>query len=195
MVAATGGVTTLLPSLRFAQPYKKLPDGKQVYVTTERQLVCEHGELSNTISFWLSMEKKARAHGIEPPLRGGFNPSVCDCAMTEGLNGTVSESICTPCKPASLFEFLEAMKAEVIKVKGRDARRIPHLKDATFVSTIGSICCRHGYSRRSLIKKQRAATKSNRLPSCDCRLTPLSLHTGLKGLQLGRFGKLAVPDV
>jgi hypothetical protein len=195
MVAATGGATTLLPSLRFAQPYNKLADGKQVYLTTERQLVCEHGELSSTISFWLSMKKKARADGTEPPRRGGFNPSICDCATTEGLNGTIPESVCTPCKPVSLFEFLEASEAESIKVKGRDTRQIPHLHDATFVSTIGSICCRHGYSRRSLIKKQRTTARSSRLPSCDCRLPPLSLHTGLRGLQLGKFSKLAVPEV
>ena len=45
------------------------------------------------------------------------------------------------------------------------------------------------------IKKQRTPTKSNRLASCDCKLPPLSLHTGLKGLQLGKFGKLAVMGV
>ena len=195
MAPETDCDTVLLPSMRFGRLYSKLPDGKRVFLTTDRQLVCEHGELSSTICFWLSMEKKARADGTEPPQRGGFNPSVCDCATTEGLNGAIQEGICAPCKPTSLFEFLEASGAEVIKVKGRDARQIPHIKDAAFVSTVGTVCCRHGSSRRSLIKKHRTPTKSNRLASCDCKLPPLSLHTGLKDLQLGKFGKLVVMGV
>ena len=141
MAPETDCDTMLLPSMRFGRLYSKLPDGKQVYLTADRQLVCKHGELSSTICFWLSMEKKGRADGTEPPQRGGFNPSVCDCATTEGLNGVIQEGVCAPCKPTSLFGFLEASGAEIIKVKGRDARRIPHIKDAAFVSTVGTVLC------------------------------------------------------
>jgi hypothetical protein len=70
--------TVLLPSMRFGRLYSKLPDGKRVFLTTDRQLVCEHGELSSTICFWLSMEKKARVDCMEAPQRGVFNPSVCE---------------------------------------------------------------------------------------------------------------------
>ena len=184
----------LLPSMRFARLYSKQVDGKASYLTTEGQLVCEHGELSSTISFWTSLEKRARADGLDPPLRGGFhNPSVCDCQTTEGLNVQVPADVLPPTKPNSLFEFLEAIDAEAIKIKGREARRIPHLCDAAFVSTVGTVTCRHGASRRSLIKKERATTDSKRLPKCGCKLGPLSMHGGLKGLQLGKFCKLKVP--
>lgn len=180
----------LLPSLRFARLYSTLADGKQVYLTTERQLVCEHGELSSTISFWTSTEKRCKAEGAEPPTRGGFTPSGCNCPTTEGLNGKVPDAVCTPCKPNSLFEYLE--DAERITVKGREARRIPHVKDAAFVSTVGGVTCRHGASRRSLIKKQRATGESTRLPTCGCKLSALSLHTGLKCMRLGKFDRLRV---
>ena len=144
----------------------------------------------------MSIEKKARAEGVDPPPRGGFNcQSVCDCQTTEGLNVTVPEAVCAPARPKSLFDYLEAEDAELIKVKGRDARRIPHVKDATFVSTVGTVTCRHGASRRSLIKKERSKVESKRLPTCGCCLGPLSMHGGLKGLQLGKYpAKLKVPD-
>ena len=184
----------LLPSMRFARLYSKQADGKATYLTTEGQLVCEHGELSSTISFWTSVEKRARADGLEPPPRGGFNnPSVCDCQTTEGLNVQLPADVSLPSKPSSLFEFLEANNTETIKVKGREARRIPHLHDAAFVSTIGTVTCRHGASRRSLIKKERSVIEGKRLPKCGCKLGPLSMHGGLKGLQLGKFCKLKVP--
>ena len=182
----------LLPSMRFASLYSTLADGKQVFLTTGRQLVCEHGELPSTIWFWLGIEKRCKAEGVEPPTRGGFTPSGCNCVTTEGLNGKIPDAVCTPCKPTSLFEYLEAKGAETITVKGREARRIPHAKDAPFVSTVGTVTCRHGASRRSLIKKQRATGESTRLPACGCTLGALSLHTGLKGVRLGKFGKLRV---
>ena len=182
----------LLPSMRFASLYSTLADGKQVFLTTGRQLVCEHGELPSTIWFWLGIEKRCKAEGVEPPTRGGFTPSVCSCVTTEGLNGKIPDAVCTPCKPTSLFEYLEAKGAETITVKGREARRIPHAKDAAFVSTVGTVTCRHGASRRSLIKKQRATGESTRLPTCGCKLSALSLHTGLKCMRLGKFDRLRV---
>ena len=183
----------LLPSMRFARPFSKQVDGKHVYLTTEGQLVCEHGELSSTISFWVSSEKRSNANGQWPPPRGGFhNPSVCDCQTTEGLNVQIPADVSPPARPKSLYEFLESNDAEVIKVKGREARRIPHLQDATFVSTVGALTCRHGASRRSLIKKKRSTTESNRLPKCGCELKPLSMHCGVKGVQWGKFCKANV---
>ena len=173
----------LLPSMRFGRLYNELADGKKVFLTTERQLVCEHGELSSNISFWVATEKKAKLNGLCPPPRGGHHKSACDCQTTEGLNVTLPESILPPSKPSSLFEFLETSGAEMIKVKGRDARRIPYTNDAAFVSTVGQVTCRHGASRRSLIKKERSEMESKRLPKCGCKIGHLSMH----GLQLGKF--------
>jgi len=184
----------LLPSMRFGRLYSRQLDGKVTYLTTDGQLVCEHGEISSTISYWTSIEKRARADGLEAPPRGGFNnPSVCDCQTTEGLNVQVPVDVSFPNRPTSLFEFLEASGTETIKVKGLEARQIPHLKDEAFLSTVRTVTCRHGASRRSLIKKERAMAESKRLPKCGCKLGPLSLQGGLKGLQLGKFAKLCVP--
>ena len=181
----TEGLVVLLPSMRLGRLYNELTDGKKVYLSTEGQLVCEHGELASNISYWCAIEKKAEANGLCPPPRGGHNnPSMCDCKTTEGLNVTIPASTLPPAKPGSLFEFLETSGTELVKVKGRDARRIPHTKDAAFVSTVGQVACRHGASRRSLIKKERSTTESKRLPKCGCRLQHLQVHGGL---QLGKF--------
>ena len=185
----------LLPSMRFGRLYSTMADGKKIYVSTEGQLLCEHGELSSTISFWTSVEKRAKIDGTKPPPRGGFQtPSICTCQTTEGLNGKIEDDVCLPVKPSSLFEFLESNSAECVTVKGRDARRIPHVSGPAFVSTVGTVTCRHGASRRSLIKKTKTQTESKRLPTCGCKLKALSVSSGLKGLQLGKFSKLKVPE-
>ena len=187
--------TDLLPSLRFGKLYSTLADGKEVYLSTEGQLLCAHGELSSTIGFWTSIEKRAKIDGTEPPPRGGFqSPSICDCVTTEGLHSKLPDDVCLPAKPSSLFEFLECNDAECVKVKGRDARRIPYTDSPTFVSTVGTLTCRHGASRRSLIKKTKTNFESKRLPTCGCKLRALSMNSGLKGLQLGKFSKLKVPE-
>jgi len=185
----------LLPSLRFARLYDTMVDGKKIYLSTEGQLLCEHGELASTISFWTSIEKRAKIDGTEPPPRGGFQtPSICDCVTTEGLNCKLLDDVCLPARPPSLFAFLEITGTEVIKVKGRDARRIPYVSGPTFVSTVGTLACRHGASRRSLIKKTKTQMESKRLPNCGCKLKALPMNSGLKGLQLGKFAKLKVPE-
>ena len=184
----------LLPSLRFGRLYNTMVDGKKVYLSTEGQLLCEHGELASTISFWTSIEKRAKIDGTEPPPRGGFQtPSICTCQTTEGLNGKIEDNVCLPARPPSLFAFLESNGAECVKVKGRDARRIPYTDSPAFVSTIGTLTCRHGASRRSLIKKSKTHFESKRLPTCGCKLKALSMHSGLKGVQLGKFSKLRMP--
>jgi hypothetical protein len=54
----------LLPTLRLGRLYNELSDGKKVYLSTEGQLVCEHGELASNISYWCAMEKKAKVDGL-----------------------------------------------------------------------------------------------------------------------------------
>ena len=177
----------LLPSLCFGTPFSLQPDGKQVYLTPAGKLVCPHGEGSSTICYWLAAEKKARLEGRPLPPRGGSRGgSCCDCQSTEGLNVKPDVSTVLPSPPTSLFEFLEDTGAEVIKVKGRDARRIPHVPGPTFVTTLGRLCCRHGASRTSLCKKQKALAPSSRRPACHCVLKPLPARAELKDL---RFGK------
>lgn len=182
----------LLPSMRFGRLYSTAVD-KKIYLSTEGQLLCEHGELASTISFWTSIEKRAKLDGVEPPPRGGIQtPSICDCTTTEGMNGKLPDNINLPSKPHSLFEFLESQDAEVVRIKGRDARRIPYAPGPTFVSTIGTLTCRHGVRRRALIQRERSVDV--RRPSCGCKLKVISLHGGLKGIQLGKCSSLKVPE-
>ena len=177
----------LLPSLCFGAPFSLQPDGKQVFITPAGKLVCPHGELSSTISYWLASEKKARLEGLPIPPRGGSRGrSSCDCQSTEGLNVTPDASTAPPPPPASLFQFLEEAGAELTAVKGREARRIPHVPGPMFVTTLGKLCCRHGASRASLSKRQRCSEPSSRRPACQCVLKPLPARAGIKGLQLGK---------
>ena len=103
-----------------------------------------------------------------------------------------SAAVALPVAPKSLFEFLEMQEAELIKVKGLDARRIPHLSGPTFVTVTGHLCCRHGASRASLRKSEKTPHSSKRLPTCGCSLKPLPWRTGLKHLQLGKHPKKAL---
>ena len=177
----------LLPSLCFGAPFSLQPDGKQVFITPAGKLVCPHGELSSTISYWLASEKKARLEGLPIPPRGGSRGrSSCDCQSTEGLNVKPDASTAPPPPPASLFQFLEEAGAELTTVKGREARRIPHVPGPMFVTTLGKLCCRHGASRASLSKRQRCSEPSSRRPACQCVLKPLPARAGIKGLQLGK---------
>ena len=51
---------TLLPSMQFGTLHHVEPDGKQVFITANKKLVCPHGECSSTILFWLREERLAR---------------------------------------------------------------------------------------------------------------------------------------
>jgi hypothetical protein len=181
----------LLPSLCFAVPHHVEPDGKQIYLASDKSLRCSHGEKSSTICFWMAEEKAKRAKGLEPGPRGGNRAaSVCTCQTTEGLNGAPHSDVEPPTLPSSLFAFLEDQHAEVVCVKGREARRVPHLSGPTFVTTMGLLVCRHGHSRKSLTEKSKVAAPSSRRPTCDCMLPPLPARSGrLGGIQLGLYQK------
>ena len=184
---------TLLPSMQFGTLHHVQADGKQVFITTSGKLVCPHGECSSTILSWLRDERIAKEKGLPLPARGGSRGiSTCDCQNTDGLNGKLDNgSGLADTTPTSLFEFLEKQDTELITVKGREARRIPHLSGPTYVTATGKLCCRHGASRQSLINKQKAGSRpSSRLPTCGCVLHPLPVRNGgLRGVQMGKYAK------
>jgi len=60
----------LLPSMCFAVPHHREPDGKQIWLASDGSLRCPHGEKSSTICYWLAEEKAARAKGKATPPRG-----------------------------------------------------------------------------------------------------------------------------
>ena len=171
---------TLLPSMQFATLHSVQSDGKQVFLTTSGKLVCHHGECSGTICHWLREERSAMEKGLPPPPRGGSRGlSTCDCQSTDGLNGKLGAETNPPLMPPSLFEFLVQQNSEMVLVKGREARRVPHLRGPTFLTSTGQLCCRHGASRRSLINREKAGSRpSSRLPSCGCVLKPLPVRAG-----------------
>ena len=169
---------TLLPSMQFAMLHSVQPDGKQIFITAAGKLVCPHGECPSTICYWIREERIARKEGIPLPLRGGSRGlSTCNCQNTDGLNAKSDNATHLPARPSSLFDFLEKQGEELVIVKGRHARRIPHLPGPTFVTTTGQLCCRHGASRLSLNNKLKARIRpSVRLPTCGCNLKPLPVR-------------------
>ena len=181
----------LLPSLRFAVRHHVEPDGKEICISSDGSLLCPHGEKSSTICHWLVEEKAARAKGQVPRRRGGVRAtSLCDCQSTEGLNTAPGDEVKPPVLPTSLFAFLEEQQTETVMVKGREARRVPHLAGPTFVTTNGALVCRHGFSRQSLIDKKRSSVASTRRPTCGCELQALPARRArLGGVALGKFCK------
>ena len=189
---------TLLPSMQFGTLHHVEPDGKQVFITANKKLVCPHGECSSTILFWLREERLAREKGMSPPARGGCRGiSRCDCQNTDGLNGKHDVESGVNEMPSSLFEYLEQQNTESITVKGRGARCIPYLPGPTFVTATGKLCCRHGASRLSLINKQKAGSKASaRLPTCGCVLHPIPVRRGgLRAVQMGKHTKVRPTQV
>lgn len=182
--------------MRFAVPHHEEPDGKQIWLTSDGHLCCPHGELSSTICYWLAAENAARAEGREPgPRGGGRAASACNCQNTDGLNAAPKDTVTPPAPPSSLFAYLEAQHAEVVMIRGRAARRVPHLAGPTFVTTMGLLVCRHGHSRKSLHASAKAP--SNRRPRCSCALQALPARGGrLGGVQFGKFtNKCKTPKV
>ena len=89
----------LLASMKFGTQFSTQSDGRQVLITPEHQLLCEHGETSFTIRHWLTAERNAEKQGLPFPPRGGSRGSgisTCTCQTTEGLNVKLSDSIELP---------------------------------------------------------------------------------------------------
>ena len=186
-------MAVLLPSMQIGTLYKTEPDGKQVFLNVlGTKLLCPHGECASTISKWVGAEAKAKELGLPPPPRGGARGvSECDCQDAFGLCPKVIDtSICQPAKPpASLFELLEQMGTEHMKIKGQDARLVPYMPGPMYCDARGKLCCKHGFSRASLRNAKKATHVSTRLPKCGCELGTMPVRSGgvKRKLPLGKF--------
>lgn len=124
-----------------------------------------------------------------PPLLKCATATPPTADSTEGLNCKPCELVTPPALPESLFGFLQESGAEMVVVKGHEARHVPHLSGPTFVTVTGRWCCRHGASRQSLINKQKAGARpSSRLPTCGCKLELRPKRAkALKGVRIGLY--------
>ena len=153
----------LLPSLAFGVPFSVHVDKKVVYITPEGRLVCPHGECGSTICAWITAEKTAlRAGQPQPPRGGGRALSCCTCQSSEGLHVSTKHAEIPP-PPGPLFDFLRLQNAEVLTLKGRESRRIPHLEGPTYLTACGRLHCAHGRARGTLLRRS----------ICGCVLRPL----------------------
>jgi len=162
---------TLLPSMAFGTPFSVQPDGKLIYITPDRKLLCPHGNCSSTISCWMASERRANLAGSTPPPRGGLRGRglvACDCQTTVGLHAS-TDHLQLPHAPESLFEFLVDEKVEMLSLKGRSACRLPHMSGPTFLTACGKLQCQHGRVRQTLRKKSK----------CGCVLPALPKRTRL----------------
>lgn len=186
-------MAVLLPSMQIGTLFKTEPDGKQVFIDSSgTKLLCPHGECASSISHWVSAEAKAEALGLPPPPRGGSRGvSVCDCQDSFGLcPRVIDKTICQPAEtPASLFELLEQMGTERVKIKGQDAQLVPHMPGPMYCNARGKLCCKHGFSRASLRNAQKATHLSTRLPKCGCELGLMPVRSGgvKRKLPLGKW--------
>ena len=176
----------LLSAMKFGSHFSTQGDGRMVYISPDSRLCCEHGEVASTITHWLALERNAKKNGTAPQPRGGSRGlSKCNCQSTEGLNVTPAKTIQPPRRPSSLFSFLQEKNTEMVRIKGLEARQVPHLSGPTFLLSTGHFVCRHGASRLSLIRKQRSTKPTFRLPKCGCELKPPPVRSSwLNGVPL-----------
>jgi hypothetical protein len=170
----------ILPNTRVAKLHH-LCGERKVFITNDRKLVCEHGEVSSSICSWMSTERRADAAGTKPSPRN----SVCDCANTDGLHWTkeMPKPLTDIIPPANtLFGVLNELGTSKVIVRGHALRHVPHTNGsaALFVSEKGGLlCCRHGNSLNVLRAMHAGKMKKFRGGICNCCVKKPPRRVGL----------------
>ena len=174
------GKWIVMPNTRLAKVHH-VCNGRKVFITNNGKLVCEHGEVSSSISSWVSTEQRAKSAGVDPPPRN----STCNCANTDGLHWTkeMPEPLVSIDPPSdTLFGVLNELDTFKVVVRGHDLRHVPHTNGnaALFVSEKGGVlCCRHGHSLNVLRAMQEGKTIRFRGGVCGCCVKKPPRRVGL----------------
>ena len=174
------GKWIVMPNTRVAKLHH-VCNGRKVFITNNGKLVCEHGEVSSSISSWVSTEQRAKSAGVDPPACN----STCNCANTDGLHWTkeMPEPLVSIDPPSdTLFGVLNELDTFKVVVLGHDLRHVPHTNGnaALFVSEKGGVlCCRHGHSLNVLRAMQEGKTIRFRGGVCGCCVKKPPRRVGL----------------
>lgn len=168
----SAGKWIVMPNLRIARLHHVSDSGRNVFITTNGKLVCEHGECASSIGSWVSTEQAALLAGDEQPSRH----SPCDCSNTDGMHWTKAMPqalVCLDPPANSLYDMLGALGTCTVMVRGRALRHVPHTcsTSALFVSPKGGmLCCRHGHSLNVLKNIQKGTPTKFRGGVCSCNV-------------------------
>ena len=171
------GPTTLLASGRIGREVGINRSDRPVFVDSDGQICCEHGERAATIQSWINAER-------ETPDTAVSRPSVCDCANLDGLLTTYdvpNENL--PVHSGSLFKLCGSLGTAEITANTRPQRFVltTHEGHELWVQPSGTIVCKHGNSRKTLNKLNTCKTarfRSSSIVKCDCRSLRIPRRVG-----------------
>lgn len=162
------GPTVLLSSGRLGREVGVNRSDKPVYIDSQGHLCCQHGERAPTIQAWLNKERAGSKETVSD------RPSVCDCQNLDGLmtDYKVDEAL-WPKQTCSLYKLLGALGNEEIECNTRPQRFAlkTHTGDELFIQPSGTLVCRHGNTKKTLIKLNANPTakfRSSRTVKCGC---------------------------
>ena len=169
MKTSSLGPTELLLSGRLGRQVTVNRSDNAVFIDSEGQLCCKHGERAPTIQAWLNAERVASEDN------GFTRPSSCDCQNVDGLLTSYNiEETEWPKMGCSLYKCLGALGASEIKHARPQRFAIKtHESSEIWVQPSGTLVCKHGNSKKMLNKllaNRDTKFRSSRVTKCYCSL-------------------------
>lgn len=170
MKTSSLGPTELLLSGRLGRQVTVNRSDNAVFIDSEGQLCCKHGERAPTIQAWLNAERVASEGN------GFTRPSSCDCQNVDGLLTTSYNIKETewPKMGCSLYKCLGALGAPEIKhARPQRFAIATHESSEIWVQPSGTLVCKHGNSKKMLNKllaNRDTKFRSSRVTKCYCSL-------------------------
>jgi hypothetical protein len=165
------GSTELLLSGRLGRKVTVNRSDNAVYIDSEGQLCCKHGERAPTIQAWLNAERVAK-DDIE-----FSRPSFCDCKNIDGLlTKNKTEKTEWPKVGCSLYKCLGALGAQETNQYARPQRFAITTNENSeiWVQPSGTLVCKHGNSKKLLKKlatNRDTKFRSSCVTKCYCSLS------------------------
>lgn len=162
------GPITLLGSGRLARKVATNRSDQSVFIDSEGQTCCSHGERAPSIQAWIAAERKDATFK---------RPSLCTCQNVDGLLTTYAAAKAPwPSSGASLFKLLGVLGAKELSNNTRPQRLAltTHTGCEVWIQPTGTLVCKHGNTRKLLHKMKRSTAthfRSSRVVVCNCTLS------------------------
>lgn len=166
------GPTVLLASGRLGREVGINRSDRPVFIDSEGHICCEHGERAPTIQAWINAERERAKDEGDATNR----PSVCNCQNLDGLLSSYGiDEAQWPKLTCPLFKQLGSLGAAEAKFNTRPQRfaLTTHEGVELWVQPSGMLVCKHGNSKKTLLKLQdtnntRPKFRSSRIVKCGC---------------------------
>ena len=168
------GSTEFLLSGRLGRQVTVNRSDNAVFIDSEGQLCCKHGERAPTIQAWLNAERARTAAKEDSDFS---RPSSCDCKNVDGLLTNYKiEKTEWPKMGSSLYKCLGALGAQETSQHARPQRFAITTNENSeiWVQPSGTLVCKHGNSKKLLKKlatNRDTKFRSSCVIKCYCSLT------------------------